>query len=351
MTKINNTEKIVQKIYSSKNFIITSHTSPDGDNIGSSVAVTLYLRQLDKKVWHVIDDSVPENLRFLLDEPGHRAKDESDMRLRGHRIYTSEEFLGTQAGKSLVDSGDYVLIILDTSDEPRICISEEILKNASCTVNIDHHVSNDCYADINHIQPDVSSTCEVLCKILRSIDEKKVTPQIATAIYTGISTDTGNFLYDSVDAQTFENASFLTKMGADRDTVANRIYQNTSYNYIKLTKECLDTLEVEDGVGTMLLTIEMLKNNQVDAKDTDSLVNNIININGVRVAILIKEKSQNEYKISLRSKDATNVCEIAGKFGGGGHKRASGCSINGDIKSVVKRIKDAAKEQICITDL
>ena len=351
---MNNTdiiEKITDKIRGSKNFIVTSHTSPDGDNIGSSIAMTLFLRKLEKKAWHVLDDSVPENLRFLLDEPGRRAMDESDMRGRCHRIYTSEEFLATETGRALAQSGDYVLIILDTADESRICVSSEIWENASFTINIDHHVSNRGYADFNHIEPEASSTCEVLCSILRSIDEKKFTPQIATAVYTGISTDTDNFLYDSVDAHTFENASFLTKMGADRDTVANRIYQSTSYDYLRLTKESLDTLEVDDSVGIMILTMDMLERNNVDYKDTDSLVNNVININGVRVAILIKERGRGEYKISLRSKDATNVCEIAARFGGGGHKRAAGCSMNGDLDTVVSQIKEAAKEQICITDL
>lgn len=344
-------EKIINIIENEQNFIVTSHTSPDGDNIGSSVALTLYLRQNLKRAYHVIDDSVPDNLRFLMDEPGNRAADENNMNSRTHKIYTSEEFMNSQKYKTAVAGGDYILIVLDTADESRICVSDEIIKNAKEIINIDHHVSNTRYGDFNCVEPHISSTCELVCKILRSIDEKKITPQIATALYAGISTDTGNFLFDSVDAYTFESAGFLTKMGADRDTVANRIYQSTSYNYLKLTKEALDTLDVEDSIGVMILTNEMLDRNKVQYKDTDSLVNNVINIHGVRVGILIKEKSGNEYKISLRSKDDTNVCTIAQKFKGGGHRRAAGCTVYGDIQSVKAQIMTAAKEQICITDL
>lgn len=348
MEKIQSIQSIIEN---EKNFIVTSHTSPDGDNVGSSIGMTLYLRQNLKKAYHVIDDSIPDNLRFLMDEPGKRIEDENDMCARVHRMYTSTKFLNSEKYKTIVESGDYVLIVLDTADISRICVSEKILKNAKEVINIDHHISNTQYGDFNQVEPHISSTCELVCKLLRNIDGKKITPQIATALYAGISTDTGNFLFDSVDACTFETASFLTKMGADRDTVANRIYQSTSYNYLKLTKEALETLEVEDGIGTMILTNDMLDRNHVDYKDTDSLVSNVINIQGVRVGILIKEKTYNEYKVSLRSKDDTNVCEIAQKFEGGGHRRAAGCTVYGDLNSVKHKLIQAAKEQVCITDL
>lgn len=321
---------------SEKYFIVTSHTSPDGDNVGSSVAMTQYLREMQKKAYHVLDDTIPENLEFLMNE---------------HKLFTSEQFNSLEKYNCLVESKEYVLIVLDTADEDRICISEKIKENAKYIVNIDHHISNTNYGKVNHIEPEISSTCELVCKILRNIDEKKFTSNISTALYTGISTDTGNFLFDSVDAYTFECASFLTKYGANRDTVANRIYQSTTYNYMKLTKESLETLEIEDRIGTMVLTVDMLERNGVDYKDTDPLVNNVINIDGVRVGILIKERGPKLYKISFRSKDDTNVCEIAQKFGGGGHKRASGCTINDDLESVKKRVIEAAKEQICLTDL
>lgn len=336
MDNINQFEFLKEIFENEKYFIVTSHTAPDGDNVGSSVAVTQYLREMHKKAYHVIDDSIPDNLYFLLE---------------GHKLFTSEQFLEIEKYDCLIKSKDYVLIVLDTADRDRICISNELIENAKYIVNIDHHVSNTRYGKINHIEPEISSTCELVCKILRNIDEKKVTAKISTALYTGISTDTGNFLFDSVDAYTFECASFLTKQGADRDRVANRIYQSTTYNYLKLTKESLETLELHDNIGLMLLSVEMLEKNGVDYKDTDPLVQNVINIDGVRVGILIKERSENLYKISFRSKDSTNVCEIAQKFGGGGHKRAAGCTIYADLETVKKKVLEATKEQICITDL
>lgn len=336
MDNINQFEFLKEIFENEKYFIVTSHTAPDGDNVGSSVAMTGYLREMQKKAYHVIDDSIPDNLNFLLE---------------GHKFFTSEQFLDIEKYNCLVKSKEYVLIVLDTADSDRICISNEILQNAKYIVNIDHHVSNTKYGKINHIESEISSTCELVCKILRSIDEKKITSKIATALYTGISTDTGNFLFDSVDAYTFECASFLTKQGAERDTVANRIYQSTTYNYLQLTKESLETLEIYENIGLMLLSVEMLERNNVDYKDTDPLVQNVINIEGVSVGILIKERGENLYKISFRSKDSTNVCEIAQKFGGGGHKRAAGCTIYADLETVKKKVLEATKEQICTMDL
>lgn len=324
-----------KNIFETENyFVVTSHTAPDGDNIGSSVAMVQYLEQFGKKTYHLLDDEIPENLKFLI---------------KDHIILKSEEFLSKVFDSNKAEK--FVLIVLDTADEARICVSSSVIEKSKYIVNIDHHISNTEYGKLNYIEAGISSTSELVCKILRTIDETKFTKNIATALYTGISTDTGNFLFDSVDEDTFENASFLTKNGADRDTVANKIYQSTTYDYIKLTRDSLETLEVSDSIGVMVLTEEMLQKNNVDYKDTDSLVNNVINIEGVRVGILIKERGENQYKISLRSKDNTNVCEIAQKFGGGGHKRAAGCTINEELNIVKTKVLEAAKDQICITDL
>lgn len=335
-------EKILELLKLEEKFIVTSHVNPDGDNLGSSIGLVRYLLELGKEAYHVIDDQIPENMKFILNSYEGGAK---------HHIFTTKEFLYLDWYKEMVDSGDYILIVLDCADRHRMCIGQEILEGAKKVVNLDHHISNTGYGDLNYVQGSISSTCELITSLLREIDETKFNKSIATALYTGLSTDTGNFLFDSVTEKTFETASFLTKLGADRDKVANQIYQSTSFNYLKLTKEVLETLELHDDVGIMVLTQDMLDRNNVNYKDTDDLVNNVINIDVVKIGILIKEKSKHEYKISLRSKDDTNVCKVAQRFHGGGHKRASGCTLHGELENVKYEIIQASKEELCTMDL
>lgn len=338
----NKMEKVLEILKNESKFIVTSHVNPDGDNLGSSIGLVRYLSRIGKEAYHVIDDQMPDNMKFLLDS---LEGEES------HHIFTTKEFLYLDWYKEMIDSGDFVLIVVDCADRHRVSLGQEILEGAKKIVNLDHHISNTNYGDINLVEGSLSSTCELVTSLLREMGEAIFDKSMATALYTGLSTDTGNFLFDSVTDKTFETASFLTKMGADRDTVANKLYQSTSFNYLKLTREVLETLELHEEVGLMVLTQEMLDRNQVEYKDTDDLVNNVINIDVVKVGILIKEKGKEEYKISLRSKDDTNVCKIAQKFHGGGHKRASGCTLHGDLSKVKYEIIQASKEQLCIKDL
>lgn len=319
-------DKIIQRIKQSQNFVVTSHVNPDGDNVGSSVAMTKYLQKMGKKAVHALTDCIPDNLLFLLED---------------HQILKSakevQDFFGQEP---------YDLIVLDSADKNRIALDQEIIQKAEQTMNIDHHMSNDQYGDINYVVPSIGSTCQVLCNILREMDESLIRPEIATAIYAGISTDTGNFMFASVDEDTFMTAAFLTKKQADRNLVANEIYRNTSLEFRMLTKLVLDTFTIIDQVGMMVMSQEMLEQSQVDYKDTDMIVNLAIDTKGVQVGVLVKENGPDLFKISLRSKDKVNVCAIANQFGGGGHFNASGCTMEGKLEDVIQQLQEAAAKQI-----
>lgn len=319
-------KEVIQRINSGQNFVVTSHINPDGDNVGSSVAMTKFLQKLGKNAIHYLKDEIPENLEFLLET---------------HKIYTS-----TKEVLELFKNQKYGLIILDCAEKSRAAIDASLYEKAEYVFNIDHHVSNTKYGDINYILPQISSTSEIVIDILRNIDETLVDEEVATAAYTGISTDTGNFLFPSVTESTFLTAAFLTAKGADRTKIANELYRNTSLEIRTLTKLLLDTFTIINEVGIMTMSTQMLKEAGVDYKDTEAVTNLGVDTQGVEVGILIKEYEPNIYKISFRSKGTVNVCELAAHFGGGGHHNAAGCTIKGDASSIRAQLQKLAEEQI-----
>lgn len=322
----NDMDSIIKRLNNGQNFIITSHVNPDGDNIGSSIAMTRFLRAMGKNAIHVLEDSVPENLSFLLE----------DYEIIGKASDIPQDFL----------AGEYDLIVLDSAQKNRVALPSGIADKAQKVLNIDHHISNTGFGDINYVCSDIGSSSEVVCNIIRAINESRIDSAIATALYTGISTDTGNFMFPSVTPNTFYTAAFLTQKGADRNKIANEVYRNISQSFRLLTKMALDTFQVRNSVGIMVMSLKMLEESGVDYKDTDLLANVAVDTRGVEVGILVKERENKTYKISLRSKARVNVCEIAQQFDGGGHFHAAGCTIFGTAEEVIERLQLAAENQI-----
>lgn len=319
-------QKIIERLKQGKNFIVTSHVNPDGDNVGSSVAMTKYLCAIGKNAIHVLEDDIPENLLFLL---------------KDYTLYRNIQSVQDHFGNEKYD-----VIVLDSAEKNRIALDGQIMQNADAVLNIDHHMSNSKFGDLNYVVPTIGSSCEVLTNILRHIDEEKIGSDIATALYTGMSTDTGNFLFPSVNENTFYTAAFLTQKGADRSRIANEIYRNNSIELRTLTKMVLETFRIHNKVGIIYMTIKMLEQSGMDYKDTEPITNIPIDTKGVEVGIFIKEKDPGVYKISLRSKDKINVCEIANQFQGGGHFNASGCTIFGELSDAIDKLQQASEKQI-----
>src|SRR5699024_9552877 len=173
----NNINNIIKYLKGSNDdFIVTSHISPDGDNIGSTLAMYYALNKLGKNVSYVLDDNTPQNLKFLVEDI---------------KILKSEE----------VNLNNYSIIALDCGDKNRICLSQELLNNAKKIICIDHHASNDYYGDFNYIDIDASSTCELVYNLLMEYEKSEskniIDEDIATCLYTGLVTDTGNFVYSN----------------------------------------------------------------------------------------------------------------------------------------------------------
>ena len=314
-----NIDSIIKYIKGSNDdFIVTSHMSPDGDNIGSTLSMYYALNKLGKNVYYVLDDSLPQNLKFLVENIN---------------ILKSEE----------VSLKNYNIVALDCGDKRRICLSKELIENAKKLISIDHHASNDYYGDFNYIDIDASSTSELVYNLLveyQKVENKSIIDEnIATCLYTGLVTDTGNFVYSNAHPSSFDMAKELLLKGAKKQTIIQKVFQSNPYNYYKLLGEALNTLDiVNTKVASIMITKEMLKRNVISFNDLDGITPYTRDIDGVEVGILLKEKKENEIKISLRSKNYVNVSEIAKKFNGGGHIRAAGCTIYDSIENAKDKV-------------
>jgi len=306
---------------SNDDFIVTSHISPDGDNIGSTLSMYYALNKLGKNVYYVLDDNPPQNLKFLV---------------KDIKILKSEE----------INLNNYNIVALDCGDKNRICVSKELIDNAKSIICIDHHASNDYYGDFNYIDTEASSTCELVYNLLveyEKVENKNIIDEnIATCLYTGLVTDTGNFVYSNTHPSSFEMAKELLLKGAKKDTIIQKVFQSNPYNYYKLLGEALNTLDIVDGkIASIMINKDMLKRNVISFNDVDGITPYTRDIEGIEVGILLKEKKENEVKVSLRSKSYIDVSKIAQSFGGGGHIRAAGCTIYSSIEDAKKQIVDA----------
>ncbi len=317
--------QIIDVINSNETFIITSHVAPDGDNVGSSLALTWFLRAMGKESYYVLDDSFPQNLAFLYGR---------------ERIFDSNEL-----PKEILNKG-YILIALDCGDINRLAIEKNIIKAAMKLISIDHHQSNNDFGDYNYVVTDASSTSELVYDIISNIDDNLISPEIAQALYTGLVTDTGRFQYENANNKAFLMAADLMTKGIDKQKVTRSIYQSDSYEFVKLSAEAVSTLEKEGIFSYMFLEKQLLEKYNVNYEDTEGLVNYPISLEGVELGILFKEKELNQTKVSFRSKEYINVNEIASKFSGGGHMRAAGCTINSSLPDAVASVLDYVREYI-----
>lgn len=320
-------QNIIDYIDANDDFIVSSHVNPDGDNIGSSLGVYYFLEKIGKKVSYVLNDDYPTTLMFLYDDKVK--KKSSDIEERGQ-----------------------IVIALDAGDYSRICIDKEILEKAKEIVCIDHHVTNGDYSNIKYIDTKASSTCEMVYNLLKMYEKKKsiniIDEKIATALYTGLITDTGNFQYSNTSASSLYMAGDLMEIGADKNKVIQEIYQNNSLNFYKILGDALSTLEVySDKISVITVTEDMLTNRGVIYDDIDPITPYSRDIEGVELGIFIKERTKGEVKVSFRSKNYVDCTVLAKKFGGGGHIRAAGCTIfNEDVETAKKMLLDESLKHL-----
>jgi bifunctional oligoribonuclease and PAP phosphatase NrnA len=301
--------QVLQEIQQRRRFLVTSHARPDGDAIGSTLAMAQILRKMGKSAEIVLGDPVP---------------------LLYHPLPGSETIV-----RSSQVNGDYdAVIILECDSVQRTRLHG--LEN-QFLINIDHHASSKPFANINWIDPSAVATAELIFRLAQAA-QVKITPDIATCLYTAVLTDTGSFCYAPTNACTFELAKFLVEHGADPGKIAQSVYFSSPMSKMCLLGAALSRLERDGEIAWMSVTRHDMERFGALEEDCEGLVNYALSICGIEVAIFFREVAQERIRVSIRSKGAVNVSEIAQKFGGGGHECAGGFSTEGPVEESVKRV-------------
>ena len=314
-------DDILEEIKKAQTIVVLTHESPDGDAVSSSLSVMHAISQLGKEV----DVVIPEYSRDFKFLPG------------------SEKIL--QKGK--MENYD-LAISVDCTDLKRLVGAKEYFETAKTTIEIDHHSVNAMFADFNYVNPAAPSCCEVLISMFEYYGVE-ITKELATCILTGMITDTGGFQWGGVSPETFEFAAELLRKGAKLKEICRIALRKKSKAHCELEKLIYNRMEYfENGkIAFAYLTLEDYNNLNTEMGDDEGLVEMLRDIEGVDVAVLLKEKEgTNGYKCSLRSHETINVSDIALLLGGGGHPGAAGCFISGTVEQVKSKIVNAIRQEL-----
>ncbi|MDU7330073.1 MAG: bifunctional oligoribonuclease/PAP phosphatase NrnA [Finegoldia magna] len=305
--------KFKEQLKDANSIALISHLDPDGDNLGSLTALSKSLLNLGKKVYPIEFDKIPENLKFLpnLD----LLSDNTDININ-------------------------MIICLDCANYERLGQIDDLFNKAKYRINIDHHQSNEFYGDVNIVKKGYSSTCELVFDLINEIN-LPIDKEISMSLLTGISTDTGRFLYSATTADTLAKASRLVENGADMMKINELIYQSKKFEAQLLENEILSKAEIyNDYVAFSFVMTDQLNKYNVEISDIDSVINTFRDTDKIKISVLIKQQTENEYKVSFRSKGNIDVGLIAKNLGGGGHKNAAATRITGDFETVSNKIKE-----------
>lgn len=308
-------DNIKEEIAKAKSIVILTHENPDGDAIGSSLAMYNALKSIGKEV----DVIIPEYSKTFAFLP-------------------SAEEIKYETGKKYD-----LAIALDAADEKRLNGWYKYFEEASVTISIDHHGSNKMFADYNFVDPVSPACAQILVVILQYLDIE-ITKDIGTCLLTGIITDTGGFKYSGVNVETFEFAAWLLRRGVNVSDIYKRVLQVKTKPNFELSKLTTERLEFfEDGKITFTyITKEDEKNVNAQTGDHEGLVEIGRDIEGVEVSVFLRE-TENGFKASLRSNDKVNVSDVCIMFNGGGHPRAAGCNIQGTLEQAKQKIINQVK--------
>jgi phosphoesterase RecJ-like protein len=314
---------LLELIHSNTSFLLTAHIFPDGDNIGSLLALRAGLLKLDKRVQVILDDSVPTSYTFLAG---------------------SSDIVSPEAVAKDYD----VMIVLDSSSIDRIGTLQAVIRQDKPLVNIDHHVSNTGFGTLQCIDTNAAATAEIVYQILWDLGVT-FDAEMATAIYTGVATDCGFFKYANTTPRTLQIAAEMIAHGAKPNEISDAI-EMRSLSALRLLARALERIEVtKDGkIAWLVIDQDLLDSAGAGQGDAEGFINYARYIQGVEVALLFREVSGRGVKVSMRSKQYVDVSAIALSFGGGGHKRAAGCSFDTGLKEAKEMVIKAISEQMAM---
>jgi bifunctional oligoribonuclease and PAP phosphatase NrnA len=317
--------EIADALKSHNRFAVMSHVRPDGDALGCEIAMGLCLMQLGKQatVWN--QDGVLDKYRFLP---------------------RSEIVTTPPATPEDFD----VAIALDTAVQDRIGTCRQAVGNVKLWINIDHHISNNGYGDLAHIDPTAPATGQILYELFRS-QNLPFTYEMADNLFVAISTDTGSFQYPNTNARTFEIGAELVKAGVNVGSLSQQMYETHPRRRIDLLRALLNVLKItcDNRVASFALTVKTASTLGAQPEDNEGLIDTIRGIEGVIVAAFFEELPDGKVRVSLRSKDPrVDVCKVCAQFGGGGHTLAAGARTSGDLASVEEKVLTAICNEITL---
>ena len=306
-------------IQASQTIVLACHVNPDGDALGSMLGLALALLPLGKTLTCLSEDGVPAILTFL---PGAELV---------HQTTDQTEF-------------DLALVV-DSGDLPRVGSTvQPVIGRARRVVDIDHHVTSGAFGDIRVLDARAASTAEIVYALLLTL-QAPITPQIATCLFTGILTDTGSFRFQNVTPNTLTVAAALLEAGAPPAFISEQVFENRTFAATQLLGCALASLQkTPDGkIVWAQITARNFAETHATDQDTEGIVSYVRGVQNTEVGILFREMAGGGVRVSLRSRDTVNVAEIAAQFGGGGHKMASGCTVNLPLADAEKAVIQAVQ--------
>lgn len=309
-------ESAAKTLLSKDKILILTHRSPDGDTIGSGYALAMALRKLGKNVKVDCTDPFPEKYSYFTDKL--------------EKLEFDEEFVVS------VDIADTKLLgekLSDYADKIDLCI--------------DHHGSNTKYAKEYYVEASAAAAAQVIAKLIRLMNVE-FDKDIANAIYTGITTDTGCFRYTNVTAETHRIAADMIDCGAESGMINRLIFETKSRSRLEIERRVMDSIQfyLDGRCAIAYATIDMMKESGAVDSDMEGVSSLPRQIEGVMAGITLREKNNGKFKVSVRTTDELNASAICANFGGGGHKAAAGCMITGTLNEAIEQIIEVVRQAL-----
>lgn len=296
-------------------FMIAAHIDPDGDAIGSALALSAALETMGKKTFVYSRDPVPTYYRFL---PGH---EKITARVRE------------------VTKRDPILVLVDCNSPARAAVDKFSFRRS---IVIDHHETENDFGDVRWVDSEAAAAGMMIFRLIKAL-RINFTREMATNLYTAISVDTGTFRYSNTSADVLRASAELVDAGAEPNFIANSLYETWDYKRFRLLILALNTFELKEKIAMIHVTKDMFRKTGTSSEDTEHFSNFPRMIGTIRMAVLLRELEDGAWKVSLRSKGSINVARIAALFGGGGHKNAAGFKMKADLKTVKETLYRAGR--------
>ncbi|KTD87595.1 DHH family phosphoesterase [Paenibacillus etheri] len=305
-------------------YLVVSHVQPDGDAVSSTLAVGWLLSCLGKKYTMLNEGPIPKRMEYL---------------------WHSDEIINMASSEPPRQYGN--VICVDCADFQRVGLTHRYFANDALILNIDHHPTNNGYGLVNLIKPDAAATAEILFDLLKTF-EIEWDLDIATALYTGLLTDTGGFRYTNTSPKVMAAVSELLSYGVNGPELAETLLEEMTLPQIKILNKALNTLQLspEGDIAWLYVTPEDMIECVAANEDLEGLVNYPRNIRGVEVGILFKVIHEHAVKVSLRSAGKVDVADLAQTFGGGGHTRAAGARIEATLETAIAQVLEEVRRHL-----